>query len=83
MKFVDVHECSMLSWYGYTISFSNLTYPIPVINECDSSPCLNGGQCFTVSTGYRCFCPDGFTGVNCETPGKLFKTKVGHLCCKA
>ena len=38
---------------------------------CSPSPCTNGGSCDLVSDdssgrGYRCTCPLGFTGTNCE-----------------
>ena len=36
------------------------------INECASSPCLNGGLCDNLLNSYRCNCPLGFTGTNCE-----------------
>ena len=36
---------------------------------CESSPCVNGGVCFTGQevTEYRCFCTDGWEGTNCDT----------------
>ena len=36
------------------------------LNECSSSPCLNNGTCFSDLNNYRCECPVGFTGQNCE-----------------
>ncbi len=47
----------------------------PGINSCLSSPCLNGGQCYSQFDSssssvsyinqYTCVCSTGFTGVNC------------------
>ncbi|XP_055602052.1 protein crumbs isoform X2 [Uranotaenia lowii] len=37
------------------------------INECDSAPCLNGGQCIDFINDYRCNCSGtGYEGRNCE-----------------
>lgn len=30
------------------------------INECQSSPCQNGGTCVDLENSYACYCPDGF-----------------------
>lgn len=32
------------------------------MNECSSSPCLNGGLCVDEVNHFTCSCPDGFTG---------------------
>ncbi|KAI0223839.1 Low-density lipoprotein receptor-related protein 2 [Lamellibrachia satsuma] len=36
-------------------------------SSCRSSPCRNGGQCQVETTGYKCICPIGTSGDNCET----------------
>lgn len=41
-----------------------------VIGGCLNEPCRNGGICRTIGLSidqYRCICPVGFTGINCET----------------
>lgn len=37
-------------------------------NECEgsSNPCQNGGTCENKVGTYKCICPDGITGFNCE-----------------
>ena len=37
------------------------------INECESMPCKNGGECFqTINADFRCACRSGFTGKDCS-----------------
>ena len=47
------------------------------LNYCGThEPCLNGGTCENVAPDkYRCTCPEGFSGVNCEV--------VEHPCAPA
>ncbi|XP_010886420.1 neurocan core protein isoform X2 [Esox lucius] len=33
---------------------------------CLTNPCLHGGKCLPQGQGYSCYCPQGFTGENCE-----------------
>ncbi len=33
---------------------------------CESSPCLNGGECSNIAYGYSCECPVNFRGHQCE-----------------
>ena len=37
------------------------------INECGSSPCVNGAICTDAVDGYTCACVAGYTGTHCET----------------
>ena len=41
-----------------------------VLNVCERRPCLNGGLCVLLESGYRCNCSEKFEGVNCETQGE-------------
>lgn len=44
-----------------------MTYMLSDFDECSLKPCLNGGTCYNNEGSYTCFCPPGWTGVNCET----------------
>lgn len=37
------------------------------INQCASTPCLNGAQCINLVNGYICNCVTDFTGTNCQS----------------
>ncbi|XP_077463845.1 sushi, nidogen and EGF-like domain-containing protein 1 isoform X2 [Stigmatopora argus] len=37
------------------------------VDECASSPCLNGGSCQDLVNRFSCQCPPGYTGSRCET----------------
>ncbi|XP_077987551.1 uncharacterized protein LOC144442158 [Glandiceps talaboti] len=36
-------------------------------DQCQSSPCLNGGLCMSEGTAYTCYCRDNYIGLNCES----------------
>lgn len=52
-------------------------------NECLDLPCLNGGTCINQEPRlrYRCMCPDGYWGENCELiqEGQVLKFSMGAL----
>ena len=33
---------------------------------CTVGPCLNNGACSPDGSGYKCACPSGYSGSNCE-----------------
>ncbi|XP_025113505.1 fibropellin-3-like [Pomacea canaliculata] len=37
------------------------------VNRCGDLLCSNGGSCLTGVDSFRCICPEGFTGVQCES----------------
>ncbi|KAG6440549.1 hypothetical protein O3G_MSEX001281 [Manduca sexta] len=53
---------------GYTGERCSLEY-----NECESSPCSNGGTCTDRIGGFECFCGRGYTGLNCQSKVDLCK----------
>ncbi|XP_040911426.1 neurocan core protein-like [Toxotes jaculatrix] len=40
--------------------------PTIEVEPCVTNPCLHGGKCLPQGTGYSCYCPQGYTGENCE-----------------
>ena len=59
----------------YVLSF----YIHADINECSSSPCVNGGTCVDQVNGYVCICKPGYSGWSCESSKCLIS--VGVTCC--
>uniref|UniRef100_A0A8C6SFC2 Fibulin 7 n=1 Tax=Neogobius melanostomus TaxID=47308 RepID=A0A8C6SFC2_9GOBI len=53
------------------------------INECASSPCLNGGTCVDEASQFSCVCAKGWAGVTCQNIDEcqLFHNgQAGRLC---
>ena len=48
------------------LTFSHQSFSTD-INECNKSPCKNGGTCTNKYGKYVCTCPSGWTGKDCET----------------
>ena len=36
------------------------------IDECESDPCLNSGNCTDLISGFECSCANEWTGVHCQ-----------------
>lgn len=36
------------------------------VDTCVSNPCINGGTCVNTKESYRCECPHGYNGDNCQ-----------------
>lgn len=36
------------------------------INECESNPCHNGGQCTDLLAAYSCACTEDYAGPQCD-----------------
>ena len=50
------------------------------INECESSPCQNGGACTDKVNGYECTCAAGYAGADCETGKTQLFNFDSHSC---
>ena len=44
----------------------SLPFTVDVLDECNSTPCLNGGTCSNLLGKFECDCPDLFSGKQCE-----------------
>ena len=40
------------------------------INECESTPCTNGGSCVDEVNRFKCKCASGYVGTTCDTGSK-------------
>ena len=49
---------------------------VPEIDNCESLPCQNGGQCINAVGTYNCVCVTGYTGYNCESMN--YWTQIKH-----
>uniref|UniRef100_A0AAY4ARE6 Delta-like protein n=1 Tax=Denticeps clupeoides TaxID=299321 RepID=A0AAY4ARE6_9TELE len=76
MRFISSHvcgphgRCRSHAWGHFSCEcqegFTG-TYCHENINDCESSPCRNGGTCIDKVNVYQCICADGWEGPNCET----------------
>lgn len=55
-----------------------LFFPDP----CEDSPCHNGGTCHfddSQKHGFRCHCPEHYTGPECEVVNKKWQGEISEL----
>lgn len=46
------------------------------VNECETNPCKNGGECVDLINRFRCICPVGFAGDLCEVSRNITNIKI-------
>ena len=65
--------------YVYQLNFVHIISKCEIafldINECSSSPCMNGATCTDAVNSYTCACVAGYTGTHCEIGGNLVIVK--------
>ena len=60
------HLIIYFKYFWYRSGYSGTTCDVN-IDECQSQPCQNGGQCQDLIAQYSCQCASGFTGSTCQT----------------
>ena len=61
----------------FTLPF--LTFPFPDIEDCASSPCVNGGSCEDRVNEYTCNCPVSPQGPCCVTGIEGYSCSCGQI----
>lgn len=67
-------QLHLLCALQFQFKYRSLLWPFSLalyqsdINECASSPCLNGGTCVDEVNQFSCVCSKGWSGPTCQTP---------------
>ena len=67
----SVHILRIMFMLWFCSHISKYDIGLVDINECSSSPCLNGATCTDAVNSYTCACVAGYTGTHCETGDSL------------
>ena len=51
------------------------------INDCENSPCANGGTCEDLVDNFECTCAKGYTGPTCDEGLFMFLVPCLRLLC--
>ena len=63
-----MHHGVLLHQFMKPTCLDNLSYTFDLdIDDCQSNPCLNGGNCTDGLNNYTCSCLPGYTSRNCGT----------------
>ncbi len=60
------HIAKMVTFFCTLCLRHRLIILFSEIDECESSPCSNGGQCTNLVAGYHCTCPPGYNYTHCQ-----------------
>lgn len=63
-------DCFDFIFAGFSGDLCNFEY-----NECDSDPCVNGGQCVDHIGEFSCQCTKGYQGKRCQVKVCVIKFK--------
>ena len=76
-----IYGYHVFPWKKFSIKIAcTKLYILPTdIDDCENSPCLNGGFCYDGIDSYTCICPEGWTGVTCETCKYLHSSCTGSF----
>ena len=68
----------MLKSHTYFLEYEwGLFVPLADIDDCASSPCLNGGLCLDGIDRYTCICLSGWSGDRCQN--SEFESKISWI----
>lgn len=73
------HDFSFNLWYecqDRSKGLINIKHSFLEIDQClFNNPCKNQATCSYVTGSIKCFCPHGYTGINCEK-SKIINSKL-------